>query len=54
MTGGLEPQIALPPEIDDVLVEDEVPKKKGGLSPLTAVWIAIFVGGYLFQLCARS
>ena len=54
LSARIEDQVALPPEIDDVLVEDQEPQKKPGLSPMTAVWIAIFVGGYLFQLCARS
>jgi len=45
--------VALPDEIDDLLVEEDVPKKKSPFSPLTLVWIAILLGGYLFQLCSQ-
>jgi len=49
----LDGEVALPPEIDDVLIEDDLPKKKSPISPLTLVWIAVLLGGYLFQLCAQ-
>lgn len=49
----VEEAVALPDEIDDLLVEDDVPKKKSPFSPLTLVWIAVLLGGYLFQLCSQ-
>ncbi len=46
-------QVELPSEIDDLLIEDDQPKKKSTISPLTLVWIVVLVGGYLFQLCSQ-
>ena len=50
-----EPGIELPPEMhEDLLIEADLPTKKGRFSPLTIVWILVLLGGYLFQLCARG
>lgn len=49
----LEQQIGLPEELDDMIMEEDLPKRKSPISPLTLVWIAVLVGGYLFQLCAQ-
>ena len=47
-------QLELPPELqEDLLVEEDVPKRKSPISPFTLVWIAVLVGGYVFQLCAQ-
>ena len=53
-TRSAEETVALPPEIEDLLVEDDVPKKKSPFSPLTLIWIAVLLGGYLFQLCSQT
>jgi hypothetical protein len=45
--------VDLPEEIDDLVVEEDLPKKKSPISPLTLVWIAVLLGGYLFQHCAE-
>jgi hypothetical protein len=45
--------VDLPSEVDDLLIEDDLPKKKSTISPLTLVWIAVLIGGYLFQLCSK-
>lgn len=53
-TPRLDDHVERPPELDDLLGEEEdTSRRRSPLSPLTLVWIAILLGGYLFQLCAQ-
>lgn len=42
--------LTLPPSLDDVGVEDEMPRRSG-ISPLTLVWVALLLAGYLYRAC---
>jgi hypothetical protein len=44
----MDDAIGPPSEIE---VEDEMPKR-GGISPLTMVWVALLLAGYLYRACA--
>ena len=35
----------------DFAIEDEQPKRSG-FSPLTMVWVALLLAGYLYRACA--
>ena len=43
-------QLALPPDLDDVQTEEDLPRRSG-LSPFTLVWIAVLLAGYLYRAC---
>jgi len=49
----LDPQIGFPEEVEDVMIEDTPAPGRKGFSPLTLVWVAVLLGGYLFQLCSQ-
>ncbi len=44
-------RIPVPPGHEEVLVEEELPNKSGGFSPLTFVWLLLLLGGYLYRSC---
>ncbi len=44
-------RIPLPLGHEEVLVEEELPSKSGGFSPLTFVWLLLLLGGYLYRSC---
>jgi hypothetical protein len=43
--------IPVPPGHEEVLVEEDLPNKRGGFSPLTFVWLLLLLGGYLYRSC---
>ncbi len=45
------PRFPVPPGHEEVLVEEELPNKRGGFSPLTFVWLLLLLGGYLYRSC---
>ena len=47
----IHPMAELMEEPADFAVEDEQPKRSG-LSPLTMVWVALLLAGYLYRACA--
>ncbi|MGI9590282.1 MAG: hypothetical protein ACR2P8_02855 [Myxococcota bacterium] len=49
----MDQQVELPEEIDDVLIEEGPAPGRKSFSPLTLVWVAVLLGGYLFQLCSQ-
>ena len=46
----IHPMEELMEEPADFAVEDE-PKKRSGFSPLTMVWVALLLVGYLYRAC---
>jgi len=50
----LDSQVEMPSEVDDVILEDEAASPRKSFSPLTLVWVAVLLGGYLFQLCSQG
>lgn len=47
----IHPMEELMEEPADFAVEDEQPKRSG-FSPLTMVWVALLLVGYLYRACA--
>jgi len=46
----VELDLAADEHFQDALPEDELPRRSG-LSPLTLVWIALLLAGYLYRSC---
>ena len=42
--------MVLPPTPYDVAIDDEMPRRSG-VSPLTLVWVALLLAGYLYRAC---
>jgi hypothetical protein len=42
--------MAAPPSLEDLSVDDEMPRRSG-VSPLTLVWVALLLAGYLYRAC---
>ncbi len=47
----IHPMAELMEEPVDFAIEDEQPKRSG-FSPLTMVWVALLLAGYLYRACA--
>ncbi len=54
--GRLSRQQGVPPEMSgsplEALDEDEQPRAGGLISPMTVVWILLFIGGSLYRMCS--
>ena len=50
---ALSQELDLPDEVEDVMMDEAASPARRSFSPLTLVWIAVLLGGYLFQLCAQ-
>jgi hypothetical protein len=49
-----KPRLALPPEAEEVELEDVIQRRSGIFSPVTLLWVVILLGGYLYRSCAGA
>ena len=48
-----QPTLGLPAGSEEVLVEEEAPRRSG-ISPITVIWVVLLIGGYLYRSCSTG